>query len=204
MTTIADDNTVYKRLVTTAAASIPSAVAGGENLFIDSADNLVKKKNSAGAVVTVGAGASAAGDVVGPASAVDNQFALFDSTTGKLIKAGGLYAQSTYSPTLYNTENISASTAYVCSYYRVGNIVTVFGWVGIDPTSAALGTTLGLSLPIASNFTAIENLNGVGSNFYKESCRIYADTTNDRATMNWTATEVANNTWSFIFAYRVI
>jgi hypothetical protein len=40
---------------------------------------------SAGTLSATGAGGS--GDVVGPSSATDNQIALFDSTTGKLIKA---------------------------------------------------------------------------------------------------------------------
>jgi hypothetical protein len=37
-----------------------------------------------------GAGGGGTGDVVGPASAVDSDFAQFDGTTGKLIKDGGL------------------------------------------------------------------------------------------------------------------
>lgn len=41
-------------------------------------------------------GGGGSGDVVGPASAVDNQVVLFNGTTGKLIKAGGLI--STYAP----------------------------------------------------------------------------------------------------------
>lgn len=48
--TIQDDNTPYKRLVEQAAASVPNAVAGGQNLFIDSADHLAKLKNSSGVV----------------------------------------------------------------------------------------------------------------------------------------------------------
>jgi hypothetical protein len=43
--------------------------------------------DAAGARANIGAGT---GDVVGPASAVDNQIALFNSTTGKLIKAASL------------------------------------------------------------------------------------------------------------------
>ena len=48
MTTIADDNTPYKRFVDTAAASVPSAVTGGYNLFVDG--GLPKVKNSGGTV----------------------------------------------------------------------------------------------------------------------------------------------------------
>ncbi|PWT74213.1 MAG: hypothetical protein C5B60_07065 [Chloroflexi bacterium] len=39
--------------------------------------------------VPAGGGGGGSGDVVGPASAVDNDLALFNGTTGKLIKSGG-------------------------------------------------------------------------------------------------------------------
>jgi hypothetical protein len=48
------------------------------------------KRRSSDVWAVVGGIAGAAGDVTGPASAVDNQVALFSGTTGKLIKAGGL------------------------------------------------------------------------------------------------------------------
>jgi hypothetical protein len=50
MTTIADDNTPYKRLVQQSAGSVPNASAGGYNLFIDSSDGALKTKNSSGVV----------------------------------------------------------------------------------------------------------------------------------------------------------
>ena len=40
-------------------------------------------------VVTIPGGSTGSGDVVGPASAVNNNFAAFDTTTGKLIKDSG-------------------------------------------------------------------------------------------------------------------
>jgi len=40
-------------------------------------------------VVTIPGGSAGSGDVVGPASAVNNNFAAFDTTTGKLIKDSG-------------------------------------------------------------------------------------------------------------------
>lgn len=61
MTTIADDNTPYKRLVEQAAASVPDAVANGQNLFIDSSDHKVKRKDEAGDVTQVEGGAG--GDI---------------------------------------------------------------------------------------------------------------------------------------------
>lgn len=73
-------------------------------------------------------------------------------------------ASGTYTPTLANTTNVAASTAFSCQYLRVGNTVTVSGRVDIDPTTAAISTELRMSLPIATNnFTAAEQAAGVGS-----------------------------------------
>lgn len=62
MTKLADDNTPYKRLVAQAEGAVPNAEPGGYNLFIDSADGLLKKKDDAGVVTTIGS-ASEVSDV---------------------------------------------------------------------------------------------------------------------------------------------
>jgi hypothetical protein len=59
-------------------------------------------------------------------------------------------ASGTYTPTLVNTTNIAASTAYACQWMRVGNVVTVSGRVNIDITTANVDTLLNMDLPIAS------------------------------------------------------
>jgi hypothetical protein len=43
-------------------------------------------ENSSGVVTLLASAAGSAGDVVGPASAVNNNMVIFDSTSGKLIK----------------------------------------------------------------------------------------------------------------------
>lgn len=116
-------------------------------------------------------------------------------------------ASGTYTPTLTNTTNISASTAYECQYMRVGNTVTVSGKVDVDPTSASVATALGISLPVASNLGTAQDLGGVGASvqFVGKSAGIYADTTNDRATMEWiNDANVANQSLFFTFTYQVI
>src|SRR5687767_7463770 len=61
-----------------------------------------------------------------------------------ILCADGIYRnvpnhieQGSYTPTLFNTTNVAASTAYECGWLRVGNRVTVYGLVDIDVTSAA-------------------------------------------------------------------
>lgn len=115
-------------------------------------------------------------------------------------------AASTYTPTLSNTTNVAASTAFVCQYLRVGNTVTVSGKVNIDPTAAG-ATLLGISLPIASAFTSDEELCGTAAlsgGASQESGAIYADATNDRASLSFYAVTTSNSAWYFTFTYRVI
>lgn len=56
---------------------------------------------------------AASGDVSGPASSVDNNFAQFDGTTGKLIKDGGLSLDDSATTTtnLWSADKIQASIA---------------------------------------------------------------------------------------------
>lgn len=112
----------------------------------------------------------------------------------------------TYTPSLFNVANVAVSTPYECQYMRVGNTVSVSGKVDVDPTLATTATQLGISLPIASNFGAAEDCAGTAaaSAIISESAAIIADTTNDRAEMNWITTSLANHAMYFSFKYQVI
>ncbi len=111
----------------------------------------------------------------------------------------------TYTPTLTNQTNVSASTAYSCQWMRVDGVVTVSGKVDIDPTSNAVQTRLGISLPVASNFGANGDCGGVATCVdISQVAGISADVTNDRATLELICTSTANRTFWFTFTYRVI
>jgi hypothetical protein len=114
-------------------------------------------------------------------------------------------ASGTYTPTLFNVTNMAASTAYQCQYLQVGAVVTVSGKVDVDPTAAA-ATELGLSLPVASNLGATENLGGTAFALAVagQGAAILADAANDRASMQWVAVDVANRSMYFSFQYVVI
>lgn len=114
-------------------------------------------------------------------------------------------ASGTYTPTLTNTTNISASTSRLATYVRIGNVVTVSGQVDIDPTATG-AVLLGLSLPIASNFTTVYQLGGASSSFgiANESYGMEADSTNDRASVKNTAVSTANHTVTYTFTYQLI
>ncbi len=134
-------------------------------------------------------------------TALHNNAGAVTGTTNQYIASG------TYTPTLTNTTNIAASTARQCQWIRVGNVVTVSGAVDIDPTTANIATTLGMSLPIASTTGAISNLGGVatGNNATPISLfGIYADTVNNRAKFETSVIgDVANRTYEFTFTYLV-
>lgn len=112
---------------------------------------------------------------------------------------------STYTPTLTNVTNLSASTAYQAQYMRVGNTVNVSGRVDIDPIAAG-AVELGITLPVTSNFGAIEDCAGVAaaSGIAGQVAAIAADTVNDRAKLVYIAVDITNQPMYFNFSYQVI
>jgi hypothetical protein len=116
----------------------------------------------------------------------------------------GTILSGTYTPTLTAVTNVAASVAQPCFYLRVGNQVYVWGYCSIDPTLAA-ATSLGISLPIASNFGTFTDAEGTGASASFTQCGyILADTTNDRVQLDFLAANLANAGWGFNFAYTII
>ena len=131
---------------------------------------------------------------------------LDDTTATAALATLGIVA-STYTPTLTSSTNVAASTAYVCLYIRVGNNVYVFGRVDIDPTSAVPTTTiLGISLPVASNFSLTTQAHGVGTSAAVSGQHggITSDATSDIAVYTCQAVNTANSTHFLAFGYLVI
>lgn len=113
-------------------------------------------------------------------------------------------AAGTYTPTLTNVTNLDSSTPFEAQYMRVGATVTVSGKVTVDATAGA-ATELGISLPIASNFGAVEDCCGVGAfTAVQESVGITGDITNDRAAMRWLAVTLTSQEVTFTFTYQII
>lgn len=114
----------------------------------------------------------------------------------------------TYTPTLTSVTNVSSSTARKCSWMRVGNVVTVSGQMEVTATSNNAQTTIGISLPIASNFgTAYEcggAANTMSNTVAGHGGAIYADATNNRAELDYFETHGATDVFAFSFTYEVI
>lgn len=111
----------------------------------------------------------------------------------------------TYTPTLSNTTNVTSSTPALCHYFKIGNQVTVTGKVGIS-TPAAVATVLGISLPIASNFSATTDAAGVASSIAALASFPYveANTTTDIAELKFLSQGNISSTVFFTFTYTVI
>lgn len=112
----------------------------------------------------------------------------------------------TYTPTVTNVANLDGTTAYECQYLRVGNVITVSGRVDVNPTLTATATQLGISLPVASNFGALEDCAGTAfaPAIASQGAGIFADTANDRAMFQYVAGDVTNQAFYFTFTYGII
>lgn len=87
-----------------------------------------------------GASGSGTGDVVGPASSVDNEIALFDSTTGKLLKRAS------------TTGVLKASSGVIAAAVAGTDIVVPGGALG-TPSSGTLTNCTGL--PVATGISGL-------------------------------------------------
>ena len=134
---------------------------------------------------------------------------LYAGTTVQADTARPIYQQNgTYTPTLFNTTNIAASTSFSSMWFRIGNNITVFGVANVDPTTATSTiTSLGVSLPVPSNFGVFTDVSGnctVAGAVVDNSGSVYADTTNDRAIVEWSTINTNNHGVYFTFTYRII
>lgn len=173
------------------------------------------------------------GNVTGPNSSGANSVAIFDSTTGKVIKdslvsisdTGNIRGSAlhnnpdsqgsateqdirsgTYTPTLNKTTNILDSMAYACQWMRVGNVVTVSGRVDLTPTGIGL-TELGISLPVASTFhTPAQNeCAGTACDIINsKGAIIVADIANVCALLQFDAAAPNPHNFWFSFTYVVV
>lgn len=128
------------------------------------------------------------------------------AVTAPATSDGNVFS-GTYTPTLTNTTNVSASTAVECQYSRVGNVVTVSGRV--DTTSSATGVIeLTLSLPVNSAFT--QNYQAGGTAVYVQTSGAtpaYARIASNSGASTVSLRGVVSNLshiWHFSFTYRIV
>lgn len=111
-----------------------------------------------------------------------------------------------YTPTLTGIANITSTAAYACQYLRVGSVVTVSGKFDVQPAASPALTQFRMTLPIASNFSAPENVGGTAFsiNLAGSGAAIRADAASDLAEVTFICVDANNHAWHFSFTYQVI
>jgi hypothetical protein len=121
-----------------------------------------------------------------------------------LSSVAGAVISGTYTPTLTHTSNIASSTPAVIQYMRVGNVVTVSGSAGVQCTSGVgVATTLGVSLPVASDLAAFNQLGGAGAH-NSSPVSILGNASSNVAALTWFSSTVGLTSVTFSFSYLVV
>lgn len=112
------------------------------------------------------------------------------------------FSSGVYTPTLTNTTNISASTAFQCQWLKVGSVVHVSGKVTFTITAGASATLLGISLPVASGFAATGDAAGAAfSDVTQTGAALVADVVNSRVSLKQFSNGTGSQTFWFTFTY---
>jgi hypothetical protein len=198
------DGTAGSVGIGTASPASMLSVGSSSNFQINSSGKIAKYANT---VITngkllIGHTANGTFELGNIASA--NSSVTVTNNAGGIDLSVATPTESTYTPTLTNTTNVAASTAYAIYYYQSGNTVWVWGDVSIDATAALTITEMGVSLPVASNFSSTLDLSGTATFEDNTTMQIKADATNDRAVFRGAPQTATNNRYSFTLIYKVI
>jgi len=115
----------------------------------------------------------------------------------------GRGAATTYTPTLSNFVNVASVTLRAAWYDRSNDLVSGHVVCDIDPTLAS-GTTLAITLPVASNFANTYDASGQGISDASEVGVVTADTTGDKLYYTYTAGSTSPTQHRVMFSYKVI
>ena len=131
---------------------------------------------------------------------------LTSPTVNGITNGTGLSA-GVFTPTRSAEVNTDANvTIAECSYARIGNTVIVKGRVTINPTLTATATGFEMTLPVASNLGAVEDLGGIGfcGAIAEMGAAINGVVANDTAKFEFISSDTASQIWSFMYMYEVI
>ena len=112
-----------------------------------------------------------------------------------------------YTPTRSAEANLDSNvTPSEAQYMRVGSTVTVSGNVTINPTLTTTATSWELTIPVASNIGAVEDLAGTFTcgQIAAMSGAVSGSVANNTAVFNLIATDVNSNVVYYQYSYQVI
>jgi hypothetical protein len=115
-------------------------------------------------------------------------------------------AGSTYTPVAADDVNLDAlPTMFEAQYIRLGDVVTVSGRFTSNATTGSTTTGFTMTLPVASDFTALADCAGVAASPTSAGAcaAIFADTTNNVAKVQWVSGSTAAQDHFFQFTYQI-
>ena len=122
--------------------------------------------------------------------------------------SGHVYG-GTYTAVASDATNLDSTPAnHTAQYMRVGDVVTVSGTMGIDVTVSGIGTNWDLSLPIASDFTLVDDCGGVAvqtdlAATVTDTFRISTNNTTNKARFEGYPVGVGANFCSYTYTYQI-
>lgn len=137
--------------------------------------------------------------------------------TGNTVLTGSLQVDSivndtglaagVWTPTRSAEANMDANvTMFEGQYGRVGNTIFFSGRFTADPTLTATATSFEMTLPVASNIGAVEDLGGGAAcgAIAGMSAQLSGSVANNTMVVTWVSTDVTAQSWSFWGSYQVI
>lgn len=143
---------------------------------------------------------------IATSSLTGNRAFLLPDTAGTFALTSD-FASGVYSPTRSAEANLDSNvTMSEAQYMRVGNTVTVSGRFTADPTLAATATSFEITLPVASNIGAVEDLAGTAfcGAIASQGAAILGSVANNTAVFQWVSGDITSQSWSYTFSYQVI
>ncbi len=126
-------------------------------------------------------------------------------TANAAIAALPAFASGTYNPTGSNTLNTSATSSYGSFLWsRQGDMVHVSGCYSVTSAVAGGQTGLDITLPVASNLAAFQDLIGNVTSNVGIAGAVFGETTNDRARIRFASIDTVARDIYIAFTYRVL
>lgn len=165
---------------TTAALTVAGGIYGAKKLKIDGA-------------VDFGSTLAMTGKITATTAGIDVP-----------VSALGTIYSATYTPNFYTdgSGNVASHSVSVARYIRVGNVVSVSGYIEVDPTSTGV-TQFELSLPVASNLGSSSLSGTISDASYNDTGSISADAATDRAAFLFIASNAGNHGMAYQFSYTI-
>lgn len=130
---------------------------------------LLRYNGTTGEIDTVAGGGGGTGDVVGPASAVNNDIAVFDTTTGKLIKDGGTTIAALQAATAAKGDFSGPASSSSGTLVQFANTT---GKLGSDSGIVATRVVTG---PVSSTVGNVPQFNNTSGNVVADGGKLVAD-----------------------------